>query len=117
MLLASKAPETFGDLRLSTYHQGARKWRGLRAALLLLSRVWPATPRLVIRAVEQLERRRPQRLYLYYDLALDYFFWLGALPALLAHYRVKLGGRGLHQKHPGMRGTRRRPKPARPSPS
>jgi GT2 family glycosyltransferase len=85
VLLASKAPETFGDLRLSTYHQGARKWRGLRAALLLLSRVWPAAPTLVIWVVEQFERRRPRRLLLYYDLALDYFFWLGALPALRAN--------------------------------
>jgi GT2 family glycosyltransferase len=91
VLLASKAPETFGDLRLSTYRQGARKWRGLRAALLLLSRVWPATPKLVIRAVEQLERRHPKRLYLYYDLALDYFFWLGALPALRANRSAGAG--------------------------
>jgi GT2 family glycosyltransferase len=91
VLLASKAPETFGDLRLSTYHQGARKWRALRAVLLLLSRVWPATPKLVTRTIERLERHRPRRLYLYYDLALDYFFWLGALPALRANRSAGTG--------------------------
>ena len=39
----------------------------------------------------RLERRRPQRLYLYYDLALDYFFWLGALPALRANRSAGTG--------------------------
>jgi GT2 family glycosyltransferase len=91
VLLASKAPETFGDLRLSTYHMGALKWRLLRTGMLLASRAGPALPQLVIRTIEWLERRRPARLHLYYDLALDYFFWLGALPALRANRSAGTG--------------------------
>lgn len=89
--LASKAPETLADLRLGTYRQGSRKWRWLRAALLAGSRLWPGLPGLVVRAVEWLERRRPAGMPLYYDLALDYFFWLGALPALRANRAAGTG--------------------------
>jgi hypothetical protein len=53
--------------------------------MLVASRAWPTLPQVVIRTIEWLERRRPPRLHLYYDLSLDYFFWLGALPALRAN--------------------------------
>jgi hypothetical protein len=38
--------------------------------------------------VEWIERRRPARLNQYYMLALDYFFWLGALAAMRANRRA-----------------------------
>jgi GT2 family glycosyltransferase len=82
VLLARKYPNTFRDLKLSTYHQGSRKWRLLRAALLLLSRWWGKTPDMVIGLMEWLEWRRPTQLDLYYGLALDYCYWLGARSAL-----------------------------------
>jgi hypothetical protein len=92
VLLASKAPETLQDLRLGTFSSGSRKWRWLRAALLALSRLWAGTPAQVIRGVQWLERRRSRRMDLYYDMTLDYFFWLGALPAIRAN---RASGTGL----------------------
>jgi hypothetical protein len=77
VLLATKHPETFTDLKLSTYRQGSRKWRTLRAVLLWSSHWRPRTPDLVIHAMQWLEQRPPRRLDLYYTLALDYFYWLG----------------------------------------
>jgi len=82
VLLASKYPETFRDLKLSTYRQGSFRWRWLRAGLLRLSRLWAGTPTGVIVFMRWLERRRPTRLDRYYALALDYCYWLGALSAL-----------------------------------
>jgi hypothetical protein len=78
VLLAKKYPDTFRDLKLSTYHQGSRKWRHLRTGLLGLSRVRPETSELVIGFIEWLERRRSARLDLIYGLTLDYCYWLGA---------------------------------------
>jgi GT2 family glycosyltransferase len=91
VLLASKYPEAFHHLRLRTYYQGSRKWRMLRAVLLMLSRLAAGTPKGVIRFVNWLEQRKAARLHFYYDLALDYFFWLGAQPALRANRRAKSG--------------------------
>ncbi len=88
VLLASKYPAAVYHLRLRTYYGGSRKWRLLRSVLLLLSRWIPATPRAIIRFVKWLEARRTARLHFYYDLALDYFFWLGAQPALRANRRA-----------------------------
>lgn len=82
VLLARKYPDTFRDLKLSTYRQGSRKWRLLRAGLLGLGSLSAGTPDAVIRFMEWLERRRPAQLHLYYGLALDYFYWLGARSAL-----------------------------------
>ena len=84
VLLAAKHRGVFYDLRLSTYRQGSRKWLWLRAGLLWLSRLTSAVPRGVIRVMTWLEKRRPKRLSLYYMLALDYFFWVGANLALRA---------------------------------
>jgi GT2 family glycosyltransferase len=82
VLLASKHPSALPDLKLSTYSQAWVKWRLLRALLLHLSRAWPGAPDRVIQLMEWIERRRPARLNQYYMLALDYFYWLGALAAL-----------------------------------
>jgi len=82
VLLAHKHPGMMDGLKLSTYRQGSRKWRALRAGLLALSDVWARMPEYVIQLMTRLEKRRPRRLNLYYTLALDYFYWLGARVAL-----------------------------------
>jgi glycosyltransferase involved in cell wall biosynthesis len=82
VLLASKHPSALADLKLSTYSQASLKWRLLRAMLLHLSRAFPGAPDRIIRLVEWIERRRPARLNQYYMLALDYFYWFGALAAM-----------------------------------
>ncbi len=82
VLLASKHADAVPDLKLTTYHHGSRKWRLLRAGLLGLSRAWRGTPDQVIRFITWLERRRPAKLPLYYDLALDYCYWWGVRTAL-----------------------------------
>ena len=82
VLLASKYPETYHDLKLSMYAQGSRKWRFLRAGLLQLSRAWARIPGWVMLFMTWLERHRPARFNYCCFLALDYFYWLGARSAL-----------------------------------
>jgi GT2 family glycosyltransferase len=78
VLLATKHPHTFNDLKLSRYQEGSHLWRLLRAALLGLSTLWAGMPNGVILFMTWLERRRPARFNYYCFLALDYFYWLGA---------------------------------------
>jgi len=82
VLLASKYPETYQDLKLSMYAQASRKWRFARAGLLYLSRVWTRIPELVILCMTWVEHHRPARFNYCCFLALDYFYWLGARSAL-----------------------------------
>jgi GT2 family glycosyltransferase len=82
VLLASKYPETYQDLKLSMYAQASRKWRFLRAGLLQLSRAWAGTPDWIISFMTWLARCRTDRFAFYCFLALDYFYWLGARSAL-----------------------------------
>jgi GT2 family glycosyltransferase len=81
VLFARKFPEIYSEIKLGTYTETSRKWRFLRAGLLRLSRAWSRTPDYVIRFVATLERTRPVRLHLFYQFALDYFFWLGVQDA------------------------------------
>ena len=81
VFFAMKHPEVADRLKLATYAQGSRKWRTVRSALLACSRLYWCTPDAVIRLVTWLERRRPRRLRRYYELSLDYFFWLGVRSA------------------------------------
>ncbi|HMN29276.1 MAG TPA: glycosyltransferase family 2 protein [Caldilineaceae bacterium] len=92
VLLAHKHPATLAELKLSTYTQSSPQWRLLRTALLAVSRVCPQTPKWVIWFVRQLEQRRPSRFDLYYSLALDYCYWLGAQSELR---RQRQSGGGL----------------------
>jgi GT2 family glycosyltransferase len=85
LLLLSKHPETYSELKLSTYYQGSRKWRLLRTCLLELSSLWPSVPHTAILFMDWLGRRRPSELDLYYKLALDYFYWLGVRETLFEH--------------------------------
>jgi GT2 family glycosyltransferase len=82
VLFAGKHPEVFNDLKLCTYRQTSGKWRMLRAALLGFSRVFAGAPEWLISFVTWFEQRRYARLDFYYDLALDYFYWLGVTAAL-----------------------------------
>jgi GT2 family glycosyltransferase len=107
VLFAGKHPQVFGDLKLSRYDEEWRAWRPARAGLLCLSQWWPGAPDAVIAFVHWLERRNPARLHLYYDLALDYCYWLGVRMALRDNRRSRHGLitlKGMGQK-PGAAAT------------
>lgn len=82
VLLASMHPDAIRDLKLGTYKSEWRKWRPLRALLLLLGQRWPRITNLLVNLVLQLEYHKPRSLALYYALALDYCYWLGVRAAL-----------------------------------
>lgn len=82
VLLAQKHRDALAGLKLSTYHQASPRWRLARAGLLAASRVCGGVPTMVERFVVWLEHRRPERLHSYYELALDYYYWLGARAAI-----------------------------------
>jgi GT2 family glycosyltransferase len=82
VLLATKHPETYPELKLSMYGQGSRRWRFLRGSLLLLNRTWVNIPEWIICFMKRVERRWPSRFHFCCFLALDYFYWLGAKSAL-----------------------------------
>jgi GT2 family glycosyltransferase len=90
VLLATKHPHTLNDLKLSTYQQGSRLWRLVRAGLLGLSKLWAGTPNAVILFMTWLERHQPAGLHLSYRLVLDYFYWVGAKSALRSQCRAGL---------------------------
>lgn len=77
VLLSRKWPAARSELRFAR-RDGSPLWRALRDALLLASRIMPFVPGLAIRALGMVERRRPRRLELYYRLAIDFFYHLGA---------------------------------------
>jgi GT2 family glycosyltransferase len=82
VLLASKHPGTFHDLKLSKYKDRSRAWTLLRAGLLYLSRWWATTPDRVILFMRWLEQHQPARFNYCCFRALDYFYWLGARQAI-----------------------------------
>jgi len=79
---SAKRPDTISQLALSGYTRYGVIWRALRGALLACTRRWAATPELATRAIQWLEARRLPRPSAGYGLALDYFYWAGALAAL-----------------------------------
>jgi len=91
VLLASKHPETLPELQLTTYAEGSRRWRWLRAGLLAWSRHWARTPQLISALIGWLEQRRLKHLPLIYRLALEYFYWVGAQSALRDNRRRGIG--------------------------
>jgi glycosyltransferase involved in cell wall biosynthesis len=78
VLLSRKWPAARPALRFAQRGVGSRRWRAVRDALLVASKVLPFVPRLAVRAMGVVERFRPRRLELYYRLALDFFYLLGA---------------------------------------
>ncbi len=82
VLLATKHPETFKDLKLSAYYQVSYRWRFLRGWLLGLSSLFTKLPDLIIKLINLFEKRPGLNMDPYYSLALDYFYWLGVRKAL-----------------------------------
>ena len=78
VLLTRKHPEAWRHLRLSTYNNHSLRWRALRSVALAAGRTWPATAGAVVSLVEWAAKHYPARSGLLYEMALDYFFWLGA---------------------------------------
>ena len=87
VLFSRKHPEVTSRLKLGQGAPATAKWRALRGLLLGLTRMMPATTGLVTRVMESVERRRPPRLDRYYDMALDYYYWVGV--------RATIGSAGL----------------------
>ncbi len=77
LLLARKHPEVLPMLRIGTRRQFSRKRRAFRASFTALTRVAPVIPPAVVHLIEALGKLRPASLDRCYELALDYFFWLG----------------------------------------
>jgi glycosyltransferase involved in cell wall biosynthesis len=92
VLFASKHAGVFRDLKLCHRRHWSPPRRLFHAGLLTLSEYWTGTPDGVVAFVRWLEQREPARLDLYYTLALEYFYWLGAQSALCENRRT---GRGL----------------------
>jgi GT2 family glycosyltransferase len=74
-------PEVTSRLKLGQGAPATAKWRALRALLLGLTRAAPATVDVVTGLMQWIERRRPRRLDRYYDMALDYYYWVGVRAA------------------------------------
>jgi glycosyltransferase involved in cell wall biosynthesis len=81
VLLARKHPAVLGELKLSAFDRGSRKWRALRQVLLGFATVWPRSPELLTRVVARMTERNPQRARRLYPLLMDYLFWVGASAA------------------------------------
>ena len=84
VLLASKHPETFNQLQLSTYDQASRPWRAVRAGLVAASGRWPRTIEAIAGVIRRLEQWNAPGLGLFYRLALDICYWGGVQAALRA---------------------------------
>jgi glycosyltransferase involved in cell wall biosynthesis len=82
VLVARKHPDALPELRLGTYNQAGPRWRLLRSVLLTASRHSWLPPRLLTRLTLQLERRGVRLPRRYFDLLLDFFFWIGVEQAL-----------------------------------
>lgn len=85
VLLCTKYPDTFPELKLREYNSSGWKWRMLRSILLRAGVMAPATSSAVASIVGLIQslgignRNIEERIY---PLALDYFFWLGVWSAL-----------------------------------
>src|SRR5205085_12666795 len=79
VVLEDKHPDAVAGLRLGTARTGPVWRRALRAGLLAASPVF-TEPR-VVRLATWLERIGVRRLTLFYELSLDYLYWLGVKEA------------------------------------
>ncbi len=89
VVCALRHPETVPALRIGTYRRGPRTWRLLRATLLGASRLLGFLPKWILGYVRWLEQHHSPSLQARYDLALDYFFWLGVRSELHEHPRAR----------------------------
>lgn len=81
VLFARKHPDVATSPKLAGRQAGSPASQLARGFMLWVSGWVPRFPEWAIAGMTWLERRRPRRLYKYYDFALDYFFWLGARSA------------------------------------
>jgi GT2 family glycosyltransferase len=100
VLLAMKHPEIISQLKLSEYYQYSRKWRYVRALLLLSSGLVPHVAGWVTRSVAYAEQIRPAILNRLYSFALDYCFWLGVRRALSENREAAQSLRALVRRAP-----------------
>jgi GT2 family glycosyltransferase len=77
VVLLAKHPHALPELRLATYAHAPWPWRTVRRALLAAGARREVVPSLIRAFTAVLERSGARRLRLYYDLVLDYFYWLG----------------------------------------
>ena len=75
--LVSMYPEVFPELKLTEYNSSSLKWRRLRAWLIGLSLFCSGTEYIIVRTMNILGKLVPSKTDYLYQLALDYFFWLG----------------------------------------
>lgn len=82
VLLATKHPEAFAELKLGSFDDAPLPARLVRGALLALSRRRPSVPDWVGRAEAWVSRAAPHLSTTLYPLMMGYFYWLGARSAL-----------------------------------
>ncbi|MEW6144008.1 MAG: glycosyltransferase family 2 protein [Thermodesulfobacteriota bacterium] len=75
-------PDTFCFRRICEYNTGPVRWRFVRNRLIRASRMIPQIPGIVASFIRLLENIIPDRMDRYYNLSLDYYFWLGVTSAL-----------------------------------
>ena len=81
VMLAGKHPAVAPELKLATAGQGSAPRRLLLRALIAATGVWPSLFGAVAYLAERLGDRRPANVERIYEIALDYFFLLGARAA------------------------------------
>ena len=77
--LAQTHPEAADDV--TAFRGGPRGWSSVRALLVRASRYPLGVPHIMVAAARILERVAPRHTTLFYNLASDYFFWLGVQDA------------------------------------
>jgi GT2 family glycosyltransferase len=97
VLLASKHPEAFRELKLSSLKDARVPVRVARDAALAASRMMPVLPDALLAAVTRLERIAPGQAQRLYAPALGYFYWLGVHEAIA---RNRERGSGLRSLRP-----------------
>lgn len=87
VLLASKHPEAFQQLKLSSLRNAPAPVRIARDTAVAASRLLPALPKALLAAVAGLERIAPAQAQRFYAPALGYFYWLGVREAIAGNRR------------------------------
>ncbi len=89
VVLATRHPGVASGLAFATDGRNPWWWRAARRVLLALTRAVPRTRAGVVALTQALERRDARRMHLYLRFVTEYFYWIGAGPALA---RARRGG-------------------------
>jgi hypothetical protein len=95
VLLASKHPEAFQQLKLSSLRDARAPIRIARDTAVAASRLLPVLPNALLAAVAGLERLAPTQAQRFYAPALGYFYWLGVREAIAGNRKRGSGLRSL----------------------